>query len=655
MRKIPGVFLVLLALSMFPVFTQLAKAAPTGKYFDTIVTIVMENTGINATYDYCSGGATSCSSSALGYVIGNTNEAPFMNQFYSTRGFAESYSGISHPSQPNYIALVSGNTYGISSDGNCCWQLPSSDPNLLDRFGSSISYSLFAEGASGSGTCSFSPPRSADHFGFLEFAANNDNTRCQNYLTTSSGDDHEFLQALNTTTPKNYYWLTPTDASNCHNPQSSQTYCDTHLHNMVMQILNSTTFLTTRAALFIIFDEGGGSYSSDYVYTVFAGPVVKTSFRSVVAESHYSYVKMLENNWALQCMNTNDCSSSTSNMSEYFQDFQGNFGACNASEDPGWNCNSYTGLGGSSDTIDSAGILHTGLFAQGIGNYQYASSKRGSFPWDSPILVNNQVNSTDVCDPNASSPTGHHPDYANLPANSTGITQVDAAFTPVMLPTTGSRFNVFITVYYWLPITTPLTLTTGGVTGTFRCLDTQVRIEWKNGSFQPATNSTDSSATFCPGNIVNSFCQSDSFGWNQTGAVNTATGTLSGTVSLGQTYILTANVRTQCIQDLTAWGDPSSSPHCATAKLSGVEIGVGGYNFPGLQVAWPMQVQLTGCNFKGDVTNAPVSGVTEPSVDILDIARFAYAYGTSIQQPIPVNSALTYPPSYFKYFVDITT
>ena len=82
---------------------------------------------------------------------------------------------------------------------------------------------------------------------------------------------------------------------------------------------------------------------------------------------------------------------------------------------------------------------------------------------------------------------------------------------------------------------------------------------------------------------------------------------------------------------------------------------MGGYNFPGLQVAWPMQVQLTGCNFKGDVTNAPVSGVTEPSVDILDIARFAYAYGTSIQQPIPVNSALTYPPSYFKYFVDITT
>lgn len=49
-------------------------------------------------------------------IIGNTKQAPFINHLTKEGATFTSAHGVTHPSQPNYIALFSGSTHGVTSD-----------------------------------------------------------------------------------------------------------------------------------------------------------------------------------------------------------------------------------------------------------------------------------------------------------------------------------------------------------------------------------------------------------------------------------------------------------------------------------------------------------------------------------------------------------
>ena len=79
------------------------------KNFQHVFVIMMENTGY----------AT---------LIGNQN-APWINQAAATNGLATSYFGVTHPSQPNYIAATSGSTNGVANDNDTTIDVP----NIVDQ------------------------------------------------------------------------------------------------------------------------------------------------------------------------------------------------------------------------------------------------------------------------------------------------------------------------------------------------------------------------------------------------------------------------------------------------------------------------------------------------------------------------------------------
>jgi len=151
------------------------------------------------------------------------------------------------------------------------------------------------------------------------FRDNNVDSRCANFINATPGTDTELISSLNSASPSNFYWLTPTDADNCHDPQPSATFCDTYFNNIVNAILGTSTFTNTnyRSALFLTFDEGGSTNPSDYVYTVMAGPQAKASYSSNAPYTHYSWLKTVESDWGLSCL-SNGCSPSVSVMSEFF-------------------------------------------------------------------------------------------------------------------------------------------------------------------------------------------------------------------------------------------------------------------------------------------------------------------------------------------------
>jgi phosphatidylinositol-3-phosphatase len=49
-------------------------------------------------------------------IIGNTGQAPYMNSLASQGALLTSSFGVTHPSEPNYMALFSGSTDGLSAD-----------------------------------------------------------------------------------------------------------------------------------------------------------------------------------------------------------------------------------------------------------------------------------------------------------------------------------------------------------------------------------------------------------------------------------------------------------------------------------------------------------------------------------------------------------
>ena len=276
--------------------------------FQYIVTILMENNGL---CDVTSSLVSGCGSASI--------PAPYITSLAQYYGFNTHYTGVGHPSEPNYVALFGGSTFGYTADGYCCFQLNS--PNLVDRLeAAGLTWKAFAEDSSGSGTCGFMPPRSGDHYPFIDFSDMKTSARCANMLATTSPLDPEFVATLNGATLPNYVWLTPNDCDNMHS--CSVATGDAYLATLVPLILSSRMFTTQNAALFIVFDEGNdfcptGNSSSDCVVAEWSGPAVKKAYSSTTSYNHYSYLSTLEAEWNLASLTPNDASATP--MTEFFR------------------------------------------------------------------------------------------------------------------------------------------------------------------------------------------------------------------------------------------------------------------------------------------------------------------------------------------------
>ena len=70
----------------------------------------------------------------FGTVIGNPN-MPQFNRLAQEYTLLTQFYAVRHPSLPNYIALIGGETFGISSDCNDCFVNAPSLPDLIEASG----------------------------------------------------------------------------------------------------------------------------------------------------------------------------------------------------------------------------------------------------------------------------------------------------------------------------------------------------------------------------------------------------------------------------------------------------------------------------------------------------------------------------------------
>ena len=295
--------------------------APENHKFDYVVVVLMENQALN--------------------TIINGTAAPYMKSLASNYSLALKYTAIAHPSLPNYLAIFSGQQWPPWSAGDCG---PSGDtgsctagkaPNLVDRLeAAGLTWKAYVEDypAKGSGSlyssggCYLGDENPANYYGrhvpFLYFNDIIDNSaRCSKIVAANSvmsnkqETDDVFLNDLNSvSTASNFMWLTPNGLDDMHD--ATVAFGNAYLAKLVPAILNSTVFRTQKAALFVVFDEGVVQYPSDWIYAVWAGPLVKKGYTSTTHYSQYSLLSTLEQNWGLHPLTANDVNAPP--MFEFF-------------------------------------------------------------------------------------------------------------------------------------------------------------------------------------------------------------------------------------------------------------------------------------------------------------------------------------------------
>src|SRR3989449_8556096 len=230
--------------------------------FDQLVVVLMENKNLDEVY----------------------GPAAYMTGLADLYSFSEGWASITNPSQPNYIAILGGSTFGITDDGN---HLNLNHPTMVDILeNTSKTWKAFAEDASGSG-CSLNPPRGEDHFPFLSYTTiTNNSARCANLLP---GSYNEVITAFNVGT--NFIWLTPNDCNNMHScpVATGDAWIQSWVPNLLLAMAGK------KAALIIMFDE---AYTSPpYIYMSFSGPATNLAYKSTASYSHYSLLKLIEDVW----------------------------------------------------------------------------------------------------------------------------------------------------------------------------------------------------------------------------------------------------------------------------------------------------------------------------------------------------------------------
>jgi phosphatidylinositol-3-phosphatase len=285
--------------------------------FQHVFVIMMENTGIEA-------------------LLGNPN-APWINQEIQTSGVAGNYFGVTHPSQPNYIAATSGALNGVTDDSDITIDVP----NIVDQLEShGKTWTAYMQSLSlcttkldhACGTQLYerkhdpfvsyldvqnSPARMAHIVDFSQLSIDLANNTVSNYVWISPDQCHDMHGRGG---------VTPPDPCDFSQVQGLISAGDSFLSSTVDEITASPVWRDGSSVIYITWDEsdftgiGTGPFGFGDVRGCCDSPpdnggghvltlvITKNSNAraSFVLYNHYSLLATVEDNWHLGCL-ANTC------------------------------------------------------------------------------------------------------------------------------------------------------------------------------------------------------------------------------------------------------------------------------------------------------------------------------------------------------------
>ena len=237
--------------------------------------------------------------------------SPYLNRLAAACGLADNYSAITHPSLPNYIAMTSGDTAGITDDCTSCSVATSSIFEQVGRRGWRA-YQESMPGAGFTGGPSGTYAKKHNPAAYYTQIAPSYALNAVPLGTTTAG---ALISDLRANRLPRYSFVTPNLCNDEHDCEIS--VGDAWLARWVPKILASRSYKTGSTALFITYDEGEGEGKDNHVYTVVVSPFTRKGTVSHVAYTHYSLLKTQESLLGLRCL-AHACDPETASMRRAF-------------------------------------------------------------------------------------------------------------------------------------------------------------------------------------------------------------------------------------------------------------------------------------------------------------------------------------------------
>jgi hypothetical protein len=230
--------------------------------------------------------------------------APFTAQLARRYGLATESFAVMHPSLPNYLALTSGSTHGVSSD---CTECSVSGQNIVDQLqAAGIGWAAYLEGVAGPcfrGASAGGYAKKHNPFLYYDDVAGSP-ARCRHLLGFGA-----LATAIRTATLPTYTWITPNLCDDGHD--CGVAGGERFLARTVPALLSQ---LGPHGFLVLTWDEGvsdngccgltdGGSGGGccgltdgggGHVATIVAGPDVRPGARERTPLDHYGVLASIE-------------------------------------------------------------------------------------------------------------------------------------------------------------------------------------------------------------------------------------------------------------------------------------------------------------------------------------------------------------------------
>ena len=208
--------------------------------------------------------------------VESSPSAPYLDRLGTECAVATDYSGISHPSLPNYIALTAGTTAGIVDDDN-----PSAHPLTIP--------SIFSLLGSNWRALEESMPSNCDTNGSGQYAVRHNPAAYYTNIRAACASQDVPLRPVPDLSAR-FTFITPNLCDDMHN--CSTEAGDAWLAREVPLILASPQYRAGDTALFITFDENDAGGTVVPMYAI--APSIRPGTTVGQAFNHFSLLRTTE-------------------------------------------------------------------------------------------------------------------------------------------------------------------------------------------------------------------------------------------------------------------------------------------------------------------------------------------------------------------------
>ncbi|EIM90179.1 uncharacterized protein STEHIDRAFT_145314 [Stereum hirsutum FP-91666 SS1] len=365
-----------------------------GKSFDRFIQIWLENTDFNV-----------AASSPVFQEL--SKEAILLSELFS----------VTHPSEPNYIASLGGDFFGLGDDDY--YHIPSNISSIIDILeDGGISWATYSENqpTDGYGGFNFSSVNygnssAADYAYYVRKHTPStifDSVAANTSRTNKIRNFNDFANDVVNGSLPQWIFVTPNMVNDAHD--TTIDYASSWLSYWLIPLLNDTRFNDNKTLILLTFDENETYGVENRVYSLLLGGAVPSSLKGTTDStfySHYSSLSTVEANWDLPALGRGDVNTTMNNVYEFVASTTG-WTNTNVTDKPLLNLTgifagplnvemylpftapNLTAKGAGNGKIFTSPFLNTSITASNVGNSVNLTASGVTNPW---VISTNAVTS----------------------------------------------------------------------------------------------------------------------------------------------------------------------------------------------------------------------------------------------------------------------